>query len=156
MSMHWDEGEQGFRAEWEYFRPTAAPIGWVLREAGAEPWLRLHSLPESKRYAENDRERQLIVDRGNCLAQELLGNNEQCWQVAIVSKERSNVGYYRTDDDFNIYLHAAVMIWKTGEQNGHLSAIADDESRMLWMNRRTGRILLRLQRHCSGSCPYYK
>lgn len=139
--MIWSADESAFKTEWLHFRPGAVPLGWMLRQSEAEPWLRLHALPGSKRYAENARERHLILGRANWLATLLLGTNEPCWQVAIVSEDRSNIGCcYEKEEDFSWHLRATAMIWRANEQNGQLAAIADDTSRMLWMNRKTGRI----------------
>jgi hypothetical protein len=48
-----------------------APIGHVLRLHRAADWLRLHSLPESKRYAQTSQEMNEILRRAELLAAHL-------------------------------------------------------------------------------------
>lgn len=52
----------------------------MLREDGAKHWLRFHSLPASKRYADTDEERSILLARQNGLAEEVLGD-QPCWLV---------------------------------------------------------------------------
>jgi hypothetical protein len=49
------------------------PVGHVLRSAISDRWLRVHSLPDSKRYAETDAEYDELLRRHNELALEVLG-----------------------------------------------------------------------------------
>ena len=69
-----------FREAWERVRPGLHPIGYLLRRDQAPYWLRFHSLPESKRYADTEAERKLILSRQNALAAEVLGEGT-CWLV---------------------------------------------------------------------------
>ncbi|MES1176675.1 MAG: hypothetical protein ABUL62_20295 [Myxococcales bacterium] len=48
-------------------------VGHLLRSANSDRWLRVHSLPNSKRYAETDAEYDEILRRHNELALEILG-----------------------------------------------------------------------------------
>jgi len=50
----------------------------LMREAFPTYWLRIHSLPESKRYPECDEERETIIARHSHFASALLGENAQC------------------------------------------------------------------------------
>lgn len=52
----------------------------MLRNGGAENWIRFHSLPQSKRHADTDGEYATILARQNTLAAEVLGNTP-CWLV---------------------------------------------------------------------------
>jgi hypothetical protein len=47
-----------------------------LRSAISDRWLRVHSLPHSKRYAETDSEYEELLRRHNQLALEVLGSDE--------------------------------------------------------------------------------
>jgi hypothetical protein len=145
VKMVWSADAEGFRSEWQHFRPNAFPLGWMLRLAEAEPWLRLHALPLSKRYAQSAREERLILARANWLADRLLGSGEPCLLVTVVDKSRSNIGYVQdidAHDDVahNYYLRATEVIWVAGNFDGLLSAIADDTERALWFNRKSGRV----------------
>ena len=70
---------QTFEQDWRTFYPNADPAGWMMRNAGAKHWLRFHSLPLSKRYADTDAERQILLYRQNTLASEVLGAGRPCW-----------------------------------------------------------------------------
>lgn len=52
--------------------PSTRPIGHELRHIGPDHWIRFHSLPESKRYAENDSERGEVLHRHNTVLGELV------------------------------------------------------------------------------------
>lgn len=55
-------------------------MGWMLRNEGVPNWIRFHSLPQSKRYADTDEERAILLARQNALATEVL-NVGPCWLV---------------------------------------------------------------------------
>ena len=55
-----------------------APAGFVCRNAHPERWLRVHSLPESKRYPETNTERREILERHAAVARHVLGDGTQC------------------------------------------------------------------------------
>jgi hypothetical protein len=52
-----------FNADWHRLRAGLFPIGYLLRRDGATHWLRFHSLPASKRYAETPDEWQILLSR---------------------------------------------------------------------------------------------
>ena len=57
----------------------ALPAGHLCRESSLkERWLRIHSLPESKRYPEDRTELGEILRRQNAVATELLGEGAPC------------------------------------------------------------------------------
>lgn len=58
---------------WEEKWPGAEPVGYLVREAFPDRWIRFHSLPESKRYAENPAEYAEILRRHRTLLSELQG-----------------------------------------------------------------------------------
>ena len=49
----------------------ALVVGWVLRGVVPERWVRFHSLPESKRYAESEDEEAEVLRRHLTLLDEL-------------------------------------------------------------------------------------
>lgn len=49
------------------------PLGYVLRESYPSRWLRIHSLPDSKRYPENNAELKVLFQRHRKVAHEILG-----------------------------------------------------------------------------------
>ena len=56
----------------------AFPLSHLMREAFPEYWLRIHSLPDSKRYPEDEAERQTVFDRHSRFGSALLGERAQC------------------------------------------------------------------------------
>lgn len=58
---------------WESHWPEAVPVGYRLRETYPDRWIRFHSLPGSKRYADTPAEYGEILYRHRKLLAELLG-----------------------------------------------------------------------------------
>jgi hypothetical protein len=56
---------------WQRWFPNCAPIAHRLRIAFADRWVRFHSLPESKRYPEDEPEYVTILERHNRILGEL-------------------------------------------------------------------------------------
>jgi hypothetical protein len=133
----------------------------MLRRSGAQHWLRLHSLPGSKRYADDERERRVLLDRHDQVAKEVLGEIDACWLVQAcwetpagkheITRDRDmfwacrdfdlNFSFQFTEESnepdevltWNIY--AGRTSWETERFKKLLLAIADDEvSPTLWMS----------------------
>ncbi|MEO5716540.1 MAG: hypothetical protein ABIT37_23885 [Luteolibacter sp.] len=49
-----------------------------MRDAFPETWLRIHSLPDSKRYPENEAEKNIILDRYSAFGTALLAERARC------------------------------------------------------------------------------
>jgi hypothetical protein len=84
-----------FEKAWRGFYPSCYPIGYMMRSAGAEHWIRFHSLPQSKRYADSDDEVRTLLHRQNELAREVLGSTpcwlvQTCWETPRGSVEVSD------------------------------------------------------------------
>lgn len=73
---------QQFSEFWNKYFPLCPPVGYMLRSAYADRWFRIHTLPESKRYAETEREYEEILYRHNILLTELFGEGEPILLVA--------------------------------------------------------------------------
>jgi hypothetical protein len=155
-----------FEAEWRSFYPNYAPLGFMMRSASAEHWVRFHSLPNSKRYAQTDAEGQIILDRQNGLADEVLGAGTRCWLVqtagvppddAVNLKTESLWRRYEFEFAFRFLIkdgddyetdwesRASQQTWKASAFDDLLLAIADDDAeaigaRVLWMSRATGAV----------------
>lgn len=69
---------------WERRWPRPAPLSYVLRAEYADQWVRFHSLPESKRYAENETEYDEILLRHRAVLRELQGSTGTAalWVIA--------------------------------------------------------------------------
>jgi hypothetical protein len=67
------------RTEWQKVFRSVPPVGWKLRDAFPDRWARIHSLPDSKRYAESDEERQVLLERQLLVAQFVLNPKAHCY-----------------------------------------------------------------------------
>ena len=148
-----------FEDAWVRFHQGYTPLRWLLRNEGLENWIRFHSLPQSKRYAETDDEQATILARQNILAAEVLGT-AACWLVQASWTagpggedlahrywpiEEYGLEYaFEVDDDdeddFDVEaaspwrIHAAKTVWSRGQFDRLLLAIADDKvGPILWM-----------------------
>lgn len=66
---------------------ASAPVGYCLRADHSDRWLRLHSLPESKRYAKDDAERAEVRRRAWAAASEVLPAGSLIWLVVPYYEE---------------------------------------------------------------------
>jgi hypothetical protein len=154
-----------FRRLWSLFHEGQLPVGYRLTFGGAANWLRFHSLPDSKRYADSDHERRVILDRQNLLAEEVLGS-ERCWLVqthwvtpegvndvadvkdpfAATRKFNLEFAFEFADNDDNEHavrwrVHAGPVRWADGAFDDLLLDIADERSApTIWMSESTGAV----------------
>lgn len=54
------------------------PAGHFLRDAYADRWVRIHSLPKGKRYASDEEETRTLIRRHNEVADAVLGEGSEC------------------------------------------------------------------------------
>jgi hypothetical protein len=117
----------------------AFPLAHLMRETFPEHWIRIHSLPESKRYPETEAEKEIIFDRYSLFGTALLGHGASCliiqsrflgfprldefmpefsWQqIHQVGKDE--------DDTWNSW--QAPITWTPKEMRPLLLAIAEDK-----------------------------
>jgi hypothetical protein len=55
------------------------PLGYELRRALPERWVRIHSLPESRRYPEDEADWEILERRHREVADWILGEDSPCW-----------------------------------------------------------------------------
>jgi hypothetical protein len=65
---------------WPQWFPGCEPVGHLLRDAFPDRWERFHSLPGSKRYAENEAEYTTLLERHN----RILGSLSQPGKLVIL------------------------------------------------------------------------
>lgn len=70
-----------FQVFWNNRYHESVPLGHHLREDYPDRWFRIHSLPESKRYADDEDERNILLFRQNALITDLLGDNAKFYLV---------------------------------------------------------------------------
>ncbi|MGW5345470.1 DUF3885 domain-containing protein [Streptomyces sp. HUAS TT3] len=61
---------------WQAHRPAGPVLPWELKTTYADRWVRFHSLPESKRYAQDETEYAVLLDRYNTVLDELFAGGE--------------------------------------------------------------------------------
>ena len=91
---------QKIASAWKSAFGSIGPAGFLCREAIPDRWVRIHSLPESKRYPEDEAERMEIARRHLIVADSTLGNAECILFVARFgpSADPANVDLPGFDD----------------------------------------------------------
>ncbi len=79
--------KKAFQAFWDKHYPDMLPINYLLKLQLKHRWLRIHSLPDAKRYAETTEEWNILLERQNTLFKNLMESNKQ---ILIVSGIYSN------------------------------------------------------------------
>jgi hypothetical protein len=135
-----------FQEAWSRHYGTSLPLGWNLRRS-ERPWVRLHSLPFSKRYPEDDMERSMVLSRANTLADDILGIGSSCWIVEArygIDELAGELWSVSAEDDPDSpvwHFHVREEQWLSGKYDAKLLAIADDQpNRAIWMRRETGAV----------------
>jgi hypothetical protein len=156
-----------FLNNWNILTKDTLLIPHYFKYAPSDRWLRIHSLPESKRYANSETEWDILLERQNTLATDIFGENTPVWLI---------VGEYEYLEDIESYderlgqidslksvqfkplhridLHAydpvetkvgwyyltyyATQTWKSGKFNSILRDIADDQLRVFWVSLERG------------------
>lgn len=146
-----------FSAWWTERFGDVLPLGYSLRTAFPDRWFRIHSLPNSKRYPNDEEERSVLLARQEQLAVHLLAPKEPCFvvtphygELALGAKQelvrfpnltfscelRGNGGIEEPD----IACLVAEALWDATAIKPALLAIANDQLRALWINRTTNAI----------------
>ena len=136
-----------FEHFWQENYKDIAPLGYVLREHFFnDRWFRVHSLPNSKRYAENEDEKQIILDRQNKLITDLVGAQYDyllllsAWSEAPTAEIFSEFSHAIVIDSIRFngdscylnegyYLNLAIINkkWESGSIDDYLNAVANEE-----------------------------
>jgi hypothetical protein len=136
---------------WEQRWPTSRPIAHELPYTQADRWVRFHSLPGSKRYADNEREYAEIIRRHGIVLDELTdGSGEpllavtcswsdrprprrlSIWSSAVRRRAKYWQSILEDDSDptFLIWTHLGITRMSTGGRrlNRLLRRVADDKT----------------------------
>jgi len=79
-----------FNTFWALNFANTIPIQHYFRNDYSDRWFRIHSLPESKRYADKEEEWCILLDRQNKIITDLLGNDSK---FIFVAGDYSSEGY---------------------------------------------------------------
>lgn len=148
--------KEEFQTLWTLNYPGTAPISRLFKHDYSDRWFRIHSLPNSKRYAENESEWEILLSRQNEIITDLFGlespilvvTGEYNWgdnrQIHITEEEEifKPFAFFRLDnielnkidteqyDEREIYRPAfAQAIWKRNNHDKLLREIANDNVR---------------------------
>jgi hypothetical protein len=142
-----------FAAAWHRSFLLAPPVSYRMRELYPARWLRIHSLPESKRYPESPEEHAEVLARHNAVATAMFG---EAREVALVVEQYGTAEapapppdlpdglggglrpLRRVDprelqpeadpaDDAFVDLSAAAVIWRPGALDALISELANGE-----------------------------
>jgi hypothetical protein len=124
---------------WQKKYPGTLPINNLFGLTLKNRWIRIHSLPESKRYAETEAEYSIIFERQNTIISDLIAYNEKIKVVinyiAIDSPffakyDLSNIGVFVDNEGETVYQSFIFEIkWQQNIINDVLKEIADDQLR---------------------------
>lgn len=150
-----------FQNLWTLNYPDTVPISYLFKHDYSNRWFRIHSLPESKRYADNEYEWEILLSRQNEIISDLFGietpivivTGEYNWgdnrQIHVIDEEEifkpysfvrlDNIKLNNIDpeqyDEPDIYRPAfAQTIWKPNYHDKLLREIANDNTRAFFVS----------------------
>ena len=71
-----------FKKQWLHHYPDSPPVSHWFKWAYPDKWFRIHSLPKSKCYPENDREWKMLFKRQNEIITDLFGYGAEVYLVS--------------------------------------------------------------------------
>ncbi len=153
--------KEEFQTLWTLNYPDTVPISYLLKHDYSDRWFRIHSLPESKRYAEDEDEWETLISRQNEIISDFFGQEtpilivtgEYNWgdnrQIHVTEDEEifkpfsflrlDNIALNKIDaeqyDEPDIYRPAfARTIWKPNYHDKLLREIANDNTRAFFIS----------------------
>jgi hypothetical protein len=139
--------DENFFKYWTQEYPASPPIGFELRVSYSERWFRIHSLPLSKRYPENDPEKLEVLHRHNAVLDEFLSPTDdfvllstgysdtstpalpQLLQTDPVLRQKSRYAFTVKSDVGSPYWHFFISDekWQRGCLDGFLMQVSTDQ-----------------------------
>ncbi len=129
--------KQAFEQFWAKKYPETPPINYLFKHNLPERWVRFHSLPESKRYAETKAEWDILLQRQNDIIDYLISQNAEI-KVVINSISSGHFLFQMFDfENIGVLIHDEMTFqsfvtettWQSGGLNPLLMEIADDSIR---------------------------
>ena len=146
-----------FVARWHAWYSDAEPFGYAIGAARTGRWLRIHSLPGSRRYPATEADRQEVLSRHNAAAALILGHDpavlvgyddEGRLELPAAHPLRpwlpdaSPVARIALDDDgeASVSVFAGPVRWSGGMLDQPFLMVAEDAMRLMLVNWRTGAV----------------
>jgi hypothetical protein len=146
--------KEEFHKLWTLIYHNTIPISHLFKYDYSDKWFRIHSLPESKRYADNNNEWKILLSRQNEIITDLFGVGANILivksdfylsnDVKNVFKDYSfnildNINLYELDpNEFNnkqtYHPSFAETIWNPNQHDELLRAIANDITRTFFIS----------------------
>ncbi|WP_143785595.1 DUF3885 domain-containing protein [Ohtaekwangia koreensis] len=73
--------KEDFNNIWTKRYPDSVPISYTFRHDYPDRWFRIHSLPDSKRYPNNEDEWTIVLSRQNAIITDILGDGAKIFLV---------------------------------------------------------------------------
>lgn len=147
--------KEEFKTFWKKNFKETIPLNFTFRTAYPKRWLRIHSLPNSKRYAENETELKIILDRQNLVISDFFSENEEIYifksefyventenfnlhnelnfeEVDIINLNEHFIDEYDAGDRLSVQVSQAK--WKINCFNNLLEDIANDVSLIFFVS----------------------
>jgi hypothetical protein len=146
-----------FHTRWQTWYPGAVPLGHRIRLAHPARWLRIHSLPDAKRYATSPAEQATLLARQNRAAELVLGEPAT---VALLGYEHTGRHTLPADHPMRRFLppdaapivrlapgdedveatsvFGGLRVWRSGDLDELLIGVAADRFRLLLLRWDTG------------------
>jgi len=133
---------------WTEAWPAVLPLAHELKEVFEDRWVRFHSLPESKRYADSPDEDEIVLRRHNVVLNELCAGVDE---ILVIANNVSSTPYpstaspefaellpahafwtsvpwhYSDPDLLFAHLYASRRPWEPGALDDVLDAVAEEE-----------------------------
>lgn len=153
--------KEDFQKLWTLNYPDTVPISHRFRHDYSDRWFRIHSLPDSKRYADNEEEWKILLSRQNEIITDLFGVDTPTLLIAgeynwgdqrathITDEEEvfkpfafirlDNIELFKIDseqyDESDIYRPAfTTTVWKPNSYDNILREIAKDNIRAFFVS----------------------
>jgi len=146
-----------FKKYWRDHYPESYPIGFELKIIYRDRWFRIHCLPDSKRYADDENEYEIILLRQNNLISDVFADNlDFVLLIGLYSNDLTNENYNDLDylttfqkvdtvdlheispNDYDDEMYYEIFMrnekWSKDSYNHILRKIADDEIRAIFVN----------------------
>ncbi len=124
---------------WNKSYPETSPINYLFKLTLSDRWFRIHSLPESKRYANSDEDWRILLERQNTIIDDLIFQNTKIKVVVnfieinnplFKKYDFTNIGVLVDNKAERVYQSFLFeTIWTMNSLNDMLKDIANDELR---------------------------